>query len=270
MKLSTVITIVSLVVGAASSGCSGANFDMPLPDDSKLSASPPDDDAESDAATDSGSASADSADPSDALLGDSGGVDVLDAATPDTATSDTAAPDTAAPDTAAPDTAAPDTAAPDTAVPDTAPPPKCPLPIGVSATADKTVEGHVAALAVDGKLSSYWTSGDWNGRLEIVLGAPTKFDRVAIAAVSSSVDADLTYTLVGYTGGVAKNLGTATRRASVTPAAVWLVPIDVPLGTYERLQISAVSAGAPASCPACTWVSIADVAVYDSSTGCTL
>jgi len=101
------LALISLVVSVASFSCSGANFDMPLPDDSKLSASndtasPPDDArtedvAESDAATGSATDAA-----SDSGAFDSGAADASDTAAdvaPDTAIAD-ATPDTVIVDSA--------------------------------------------------------------------------------------------------------------------------------------------------------------------------
>lgn len=143
-------------------------------------------------------------------------------------------------------------------VEDVGPPGTCGVPPGTTASASATGGSNVPANAIDGKTTTYWSSGATSGTLRLNFPAVARFDRVRIAARTVFSSATPTFTLTGRVGKTGSVIGTA--KPSVSTTSSWLPEINVTAGGYDGLDIAIASS---------SLVLIAEVYVYDSASGCT-
>lgn len=131
----------------------------------------------------------------------------------------------------------------------------CGTPAGTTITASGSYSS-TPQMAIDGTLDTYWNSGDYTGWVRLKFPKAVRFDRVRLAA-NALPACDETYTLVGYKGGAATPLGTATRSVG---SGGWLPTIEVAGGTWDELSIEVAKAA--------SWITLGEVVVFDSTAGC--
>lgn len=154
-------------------------------------------------------------------------------------------------DTAIADSFAPPGDAPIFPTEDTALPKICETPAGTLATASGSYMS-AASDSVDHNLGTIWNSGGYTGWMKLTFPKPITFDRVRIAAMSLP-DCKETYTISASSkiGGDTRALNGSTR---------WLDPIAVTPGTYSEITIDVAMAP--------SWITLAEVQVFDSTGGC--
>lgn len=194
------------------------------------------------------------------------GADEGPSAAADDAASEAAADTSVAADTAV-DTAVPKADAeivdvdPDVIFPveDVGPPGACGIPATTTVTASATAGTNVPANAIDGKLTTYWSSGSGSGgTLRLNFPSTVRFDRVRIAARTVFGSSTPTFTLTGRTGKLGTVIGTV--KPTVSPTSTWLPEVMVTAGSYVGLDVAITSS---------SLVLVAEVYVYDSASGCT-
>jgi hypothetical protein len=134
----------------------------------------------------------------------------------------------------------------------------CATPAGTVATATSSYMS-TPDIVVDGSLSTVWNSGGYTGTVRLAFPSAISLDRIRVAA-NALPDTDETYTITGFSAGAPTSLGSFVRH--VTGSNDWVAPIEVPRGTYDDLLIDI---GTSAS-----WITLAEVMVYDSTSGCAL
>lgn len=134
---------------------------------------------------------------------------------------------------------------------DTAPPKICETPTGTTVTASGSY-GSSADMAADRNLGSVWNSGDYSGWVRLKFPKPIYFDRVRVAANALPACNE------PYVLSAGAPIGNHTR--PVSESVAWLEPFTVTAGTYEELMIQVG--------PALSWITLAEVQVFDSSGGC--
>lgn len=134
----------------------------------------------------------------------------------------------------------------------------CATPAGTIATATSSYMSAPDVI-VDGSLSTIWNSGGYTGTVRLAFPAAISLDRIRVAA-NALPASDETYTITGFSMGAPTSLGSFVR--SVGGSTEWSAPIEVPRGTYDELLIDI---GTSAS-----WITLAEVMVYDSKSGCAL
>lgn len=134
---------------------------------------------------------------------------------------------------------------------DTAPPKICETPTGTTVTASGSY-GSTPDMAADRNLGSVWNSGDYSGWVRLKFPKPIYFDRVRVAANALPACSE------PYVLSAGAPIGNDTR--PVSESVAWLEPFTVTAGTYEELMIQVG--------PALSWITLAEVQVFDSSGGC--
>jgi hypothetical protein len=134
----------------------------------------------------------------------------------------------------------------------------CATPAGTVATATSSYMS-TPDIIVDGSLSTIWNSGGYTGTVRLAFPSAISLDRIRVAA-NALPDTDETYTITGFSAGAPTSLGSFVRH--VTGSNDWVAPIEVSRGTYDEILIDI---GTSAS-----WITLAEVMVYDSSSGCVL
>jgi hypothetical protein len=134
----------------------------------------------------------------------------------------------------------------------------CATPAGTVATATSAYMSSPDVI-VDGSLSTVWNSGGYTGTVRLSFPSALSLDRIRVAA-NALPATDETYTITGFSKGAPTSLGSFVR--SIGGSTDWAAPIEVPRGAYDEVLIDI---GTSAS-----WITLAEVMVYDSTSGCVL
>lgn len=132
----------------------------------------------------------------------------------------------------------------------------CATPAGTTVTASGSWMSTPDSV-VDGSTSTGWNSGGYDGWLDLKLPKAVHFDRIHIAAGGLPACTE-PYTFKASLGGVEKM--NEAHALDVPEGTAWLPPIAVAAGDYDELRIEV---GTSAS-----WISIAEIVVYDSTAKC--
>ena len=140
-------------------------------------------------------------------------------------------------------------------VEDTAPAKTCVTPSGTTVTASGSY-GSTPEMALDQNIGTLWNSGGYTGWLKLKFPAPVSFDRVRLAA-NALPACNEPYVLKSGTSGA--KIGDGSRFVPSDRVA-WLDPFEVSPGTHDELLIEIG--------PADSWITLAEVQVFDSTGGC--